>query len=193
MRLWAIAIGVFCPKLPTGPSKRCDRSETRSHRVRIQTAPLNLAAFHPLNRPDHDPAQPDAHPHPSADSDQLHQPDPSAAQHLDSNPAPSHAHGHSHGPSHSHTHAHNPEAIRKIVNRLSRIEGHVRGIKAMVQDGRDCPDVLIQLAAVRGAIDRVARAILDEHLNECIVRAAREGNIDAELAELKAALDRFLI
>jgi len=158
---------------------------------------LNLAAFHPLNRPDHDPAQPDNHPHPAADSDQSHQPAPSSAQYLDSNPAPSpahgHAHGHSHGPSHSHSHAHNPEAIRKIVNRLSRIEGHVRGIKAMVQDGRDCPDVLIQLAAVRGAIDRVARAILDEHLNECIVRAAREGNIDAELAELKAALDRFLI
>lgn len=63
----------------------------------------------------------------------------------------------------------------------------------MVQDNRACPDVLIQLAAVRGAIDRVARAIIDEHLSDCISRAAREGNIDAELAELKAALDRFLL
>ncbi|TAD78911.1 MAG: hypothetical protein EA001_06015 [Oscillatoriales cyanobacterium] len=91
-----------------------------------------------------------------------------------------------------HHHHHSPDATRKIVNRLSRIEGHVRGIKAMVQDDRDCPEVLIQLAAVRGAIDRVARAILDEHLSECISRAAREGDIEKELAELKEALDRFL-
>ncbi len=104
-----------------------------------------------------------------------------------------HHHGHGHGHSHGRSHTHNPEAIRKIVNRLSRIEGHVRGVKAMVQDNRACPDVLIQLAAVRGAIDRVARAIIDEHLSDCISRAAREGNIDAELAELKAALDRFLL
>jgi DNA-binding FrmR family transcriptional regulator len=41
-------------------------------------------------------------------------------------------------------------------------------------------------------MDRVARLILDEHLNECVVRASQEGNIEAELAELKAALDRFL-
>lgn len=107
------------------------------------------------------------------------------------NPGEHHGHDHPHG--HGRSHTHNPETIRKIVNRLSRIEGHVRGVKAMVQENRDCPDVLIQLAAVRGAIDRVARAILDEHLNDCISRAAREGNIDAELAELKAALDRFLL
>jgi len=62
----------------------------------------------------------------------------------------------------------------------------------MVQESRPCPDVLIQIAAVRGAIDRVARLILDEHLTECVARAAQEGNIETELQELKAALDRFL-
>lgn len=62
----------------------------------------------------------------------------------------------------------------------------------MVQESRPCPDVLIQIAAVRGAIDRVARLILDEHLTECVARAAQEGNIEMELEELKAALDRFL-
>jgi len=50
--------------------------------------------------------------------------------------------------------------------------------------------VLVQIAAVRGALDRVARMVLDEHLTECI-RAAEEGNIDVEIKELKAALDRF--
>jgi DNA-binding FrmR family transcriptional regulator len=52
--------------------------------------------------------------------------------------------------------------------------------------------VLIQVAAIRGALDRVARLILDDHMNECITRAAAEGNIEQELAELKEALDRFL-
>jgi len=124
----------------------------------------------------------------------LTRPDRSPDSNVDHSHSPGdHHHGHGHAHSHGRSHTHNPEAIRKIVNRLSRIEGHVRGVKAMVQDNRACPDVLIQLAAVRGAIDRVARAILDEHLSDCISRAAREGNIDAELAELKAALDRFLL
>ncbi|PSN13266.1 hypothetical protein C7293_16715 [filamentous cyanobacterium CCT1] len=87
---------------------------------------------------------------------------------------------------------HDPESLRRIVNRLARIEGHIRGIKTMVQESRPCPDVLVQVAAVRGALDRVARIILDEHLTECIGRAAVEGNIEEEIAELKAALDRFL-
>lgn len=102
-------------------------------------------------------------------------------------------HGHPHGHAHvGHAHIHSDESLRKIINRLSRIEGHIRGIKTMVQESRPCPDVLIQLAAVRGAVDRVSRAILDEHLSECIARAAQEGNIEAEIEELKGALDRFL-
>lgn len=92
----------------------------------------------------------------------------------------------------THAHVHSEESLRSIVNRLSRIEGHIRGIKTMVQESRPCPDVLIQVAAVRGALDRVARMILDEHLTECIGRAAKEGNIEVEIEQLKAALDRFL-
>ena len=89
-------------------------------------------------------------------------------------------------------HVHSEESLRKIVNRLSRIEGHIRGIKTMVTDSRPCPEILVQIAAVRGALDRVARVILDEHLSECIARAASQGNIETEIEELKAALDRFL-
>jgi DNA-binding FrmR family transcriptional regulator len=89
-------------------------------------------------------------------------------------------------------HVHSETSLRQIVNRLSRIEGHIRGIKTMVTESRPCPEVLIQIAAVRGALDRVARIILDEHLSECIVRATKEGNIDEEIEQLKSALDRFL-
>jgi len=109
----------------------------------------------------------------------------------------SHPHPHLHevdvtADSSAHPHVHDPESLRRIINRLARIEGHIRGIKTMVQESRPCPDVLVQVAAVRGALDRVARIILDEHLTECIGRAAIDGNIEEEIAELKAALDRFL-
>ncbi|BAZ11003.1 hypothetical protein NIES4071_28270 [Calothrix sp. NIES-4071] len=100
---------------------------------------------------------------------------------------------HEHSYNHSaHPHVHSEESLKRIVNRLSRIEGHVRGIKTMVQQNSPCPDVLLQIAAVRGALDRVARIVLDEHLTECISRASKEGNIEVEIEQLKAALDRFL-
>jgi CsoR family transcriptional regulator, copper-sensing transcriptional repressor len=103
-----------------------------------------------------------------------------------------HEHSHEHDHPHDHPHVHSEESVKKIVNRLSRVEGHIRGIKTMVQEDRPCPEVLVQIAAVRGALDRVARMILDEHLTECVARAAKEGNIEMEIEELKAALDRFL-
>jgi CsoR family transcriptional regulator, copper-sensing transcriptional repressor len=126
--------------------------------------------------------EPDAHFHSHPIDEHV---DEHAHQHADE-------HAHQHADEHAHQHVHSEESLRQIVNRLSRIEGHVRGIKTMVQESRDCPDVLVQIAAVRGALDRVARMILDEHLNECVARAAKEGNIAEELEGLKAALDRFL-
>jgi CsoR family transcriptional regulator, copper-sensing transcriptional repressor len=105
------------------------------------------------------------------------------------------AHDHTHGAHDAiedHPHVHSEASRKQILNRLSRLEGHIRGIKTMVQNDRPCPEVLVQVAAVRGALDRVSRIILDEHLTECIARAAKEGNIEMEIEELKAALDRFL-
>lgn len=103
-----------------------------------------------------------------------------------------HPHAEHDGHAHDHPHVHSDASLRQIVNRLSRIEGHIRGVKVMVQESRPCPDVLVQIAAIRGALDKVARVILDEHLTECIGRAAKEGNIETEIEELKSALDRFL-
>lgn len=116
-------------------------------------------------------------------------------EHSHNDQRPDHHHGadgHTHGTEKDHGHVHDPESLQRILNRFARIEGHIRGIKTMVQDSRPCPDVLVQIAAVRGALDRVARIILDEHLSECITRASEKGNIEAEVEELKAALDRFL-
>lgn len=130
----------------------------------------------------------------------------SASSHSFESVHPAHAHPHPKGEGHessllqdnevsdgsTHPHVHSEESLRRIINRLSRIEGHIRGIKSMVQESRPCPEVLVQVAAVRGALNRVSRIILDEHLTECVGRAAREGNIEEELEELKSALDRFL-
>ena len=88
-------------------------------------------------------------------------------------------------------HIHDEESLKRIINRLSRIEGHVRGIKTMVKENRPCPEVLNQVAAVKGAISGVAKIILEEHLEECLVRAVNEGNLEAEIKELKEALNLF--
>ena len=104
-------------------------------------------------------------------------------------------HAHTSPDSHIHSHIHDETSQRRLINRLSRIEGHIRGVKTMIQDHRPCPEVLVQVAAVRGALDKVAKAILDEHLTQCIVRAAKEGDaatIDAEIEQLRSALNHFL-
>lgn len=81
---------------------------------------------------------------------------------------------------------------RKIMDRLSMVEGHVRGIKKMSDEGRPCTEVLVQLAAVRSAIDEVGRLLLENHVKLCVYEAANEGSADEQWLEAKAGLDMFL-
>lgn len=81
---------------------------------------------------------------------------------------------------------------QQIVNRLSRLEGHVRSIKEMVASGRDCAEVLVQMAAVRSALDRTGYAILEDHLEHCVGEALGEGKGRKAIADLKVALKRFI-
>ena len=80
----------------------------------------------------------------------------------------------------------------KAVNRLARIEGHVGSIKKMVEAGRDCSEVLVQIAAVRSALDRAGRVILEDHLEHCIGDALAEGQEQKAIDDLKAALKHFV-
>ena len=89
-------------------------------------------------------------------------------------------------------HTHHHKQTRAIVNRLSRIEGHIRSIKAMVQDERDCADVLIQLSAVRSAVDKVGRVVLEDHLESCMFHEGVVPEDSPIWAEIKEALDVFL-
>ncbi|MBX9706582.1 MAG: metal-sensitive transcriptional regulator [Caulobacteraceae bacterium] len=63
------------------------------------------------------------------------------------------------------------EAKPKIINRLNRIEGQVRGIVRMVEDDRYCVDVLAQIQAVRAALARVESEVLKDHLDHCVMGA----------------------
>lgn len=81
---------------------------------------------------------------------------------------------------------------RQVINRLARLEGHIRSIRGMVADDRPCPEVLIQIAAARSALDQAARVLLEDHLEHCIVEAKTRGNVAAAVADLKEAIDRFI-
>ena len=97
--------------------------------------------------------------------------------------------GHDHGHSHGHTHTH--ENTRAVLNRLSRAIGHLQSVKRMVEEGRDCSEVLIQIAAVRSAIDNSGKLILQDHLKHCIIDAAREGDQQA-IDDLCQAIDKYM-
>jgi CsoR family transcriptional regulator, copper-sensing transcriptional repressor len=88
------------------------------------------------------------------------------------------------------THEH--KQTKAVLDQLARTAGHVTSIRRMVEEGRDCPDVLIQLAAVRASIDRAARIVLEDHIESCLRGAASNGMADEEWERLKAALDKFI-
>lgn len=102
---------------------------------------------------------------------------------------PTHAHSHTEAHSHSHPHVH--ESKKNVVNRLARAIGHLEKVKRMVEDDCDCAEVLIQIAAVRAAIENTGKVILQDHIQHCIVDAVEEGD-DQAIASLCAAIDKFI-
>ena len=79
-----------------------------------------------------------------------------------------HTQDHDHEHSHEHSHTHTHTQTKAVLNRLSRAIGHLESVKRMVEDGRDCTEVLVQLAAVRSALNSTAKVILKDHLDHCI-------------------------
>ena len=101
-----------------------------------------------------------------------------------------HAHVHEHEHEHGHDHGHTHTQTKAVINRLSRAIGHLESVKRMVEDGRDCTEVLVQLAAVRSALNSTAKVILKDHLEHCIDDVSA-GNSD-QLAALNEAIDKFM-
>ena len=100
-----------------------------------------------------------------------------------------HTHFHEHGIAHSHGHVH--ENQRAVVNRLARAIGHLEKVKRMVEEGVDCSEVLVQLAAVRSAIDNTGKVILQDHMRHCMVDAVTAGD-ETAIEELCTAIDKFM-
>ena len=89
------------------------------------------------------------------------------------------------------THAHTHANTKVVLNRLSRAIGHLNGVRAMVEEGRDCAEVLVQLAAVRSSINGVCKVILQDHLDHCVVDAIETNDMEA-IAELNKAIELLL-
>ena len=86
-----------------------------------------------------------------------------------------------------HTHEH----TKAVLDRMSRAIGHMNAVKKMIEDGRDCSDVLIQLSAIKSEITGVSKVILKDHIDHCIVDAVKENDEDA-IEHLKGAIDKLL-
>ena len=80
-----------------------------------------------------------------------------------------------------------PELVENLQARLNRIEGHVRGIKRMLNDKEDCDSILIQLSAIKSALNQVIIKVLEGHMETCVADCVQAGD-DEALDRLKSAL-----
>lgn len=90
-----------------------------------------------------------------------------------------------------HENGHHHTQTKAVLNRLSRATGHLESIRKMVESGRDCTEILIQLSAVKAAINNTGKIILKDHIEHCIVDAVKDGDQIA-IEELRKAIDRFM-
>lgn len=84
-----------------------------------------------------------------------------------------------------------PEEYKKLIHRLNRIEGQIRGIRAMVENGAYCPDILVQSAAVNAAVNAFNKELLASHIRTCVARDIRAGD-DGVIDELVHTLQKLM-
>lgn len=85
----------------------------------------------------------------------------------------------------------NAEEYRKLTNRLSRVEGQIRGIRKMLQEDAYCPDILTQAAAATAALNAFSRELLSEHIRTCVKADIQEGR-DESIDELLDTLRKMM-
>ena len=83
------------------------------------------------------------------------------------------------------------EELKSLSNRLCRIEGQVRGLREMLNKDVYCPDILVQVSAVKAALNSFSRELLSEHVRTCVADGIRQGN-DEVLDELVAVLQKLM-
>lgn len=80
---------------------------------------------------------------------------------------------------------------KKLLNRLSRIEGQIRGLRRMIEENAYCPDILVQAAAANAALDAFSRELLSNHIHTCVVDDIREGR-EETVDELMDTLKKMM-
>jgi DNA-binding FrmR family transcriptional regulator len=91
-----------------------------------------------------------------------------------------------------HTHVHPPDEKRALQLRLRKIAGQIAGVEQMVQDDRDCPDVLMQVVSARKALKSFAEVVIHQHTKECIEHAGDPKEAQRKLRELLTVLERYV-
>lgn len=83
------------------------------------------------------------------------------------------------------------EESKKLINRLKRIEGQVRGVRSMVENSAYCPDILIQVSAINAALNAFNKALLASHIKTCVYDDIKSGN-DETVDELVTVLQKLM-
>lgn len=94
-------------------------------------------------------------------------------------------------PNPDHRHPHEHTQTKLVIDRLSRAIGHLEAVKRMVERGQDCSEVLIQLSAVKSALNNAGKLILKDHIEHCVIAAVESGDTEA-LEHLNKAIERFV-
>lgn len=84
-----------------------------------------------------------------------------------------------------------PEEYKRLIHRLNRIEGQIRGIRGMLEKSAYCTDVLAQVAAANAALNAFSRELLSEHIRTCVAQDIRQGK-DETIDELLATLQKLM-
>ncbi len=79
----------------------------------------------------------------------------------------------------------------KVINRLKRLEGQVRGIQSMVEEDRYCVDILVQISAIQSALKNVGFAVTERHIKHCVTDAIQNGEGEETIDELMSVLKQF--
>lgn len=103
-------------------------------------------------------------------------------------------HSHSHGSIHCHgengiPHVHTNK--KAVLDRLAKARGHLDSVMTMIENDRDCAEVLVQIAAVRSAVNNAGKVILQDHIAECVIEAVSCGD-HAKIEDLNKAIERFI-
>ena len=81
---------------------------------------------------------------------------------------------------------------KKVISRLNRIGGQINGVKNMIESGRDCTEIIIQMSAIRAAVGQLGAMMVQDHMEECVHSAIKKGNSKELVASLNKVMKQML-